>query len=114
MSPASGTSKSGYSGGKTGNPTYETYTKTGHRGVVRIVYDPKRISYEKLLHIFWRSVDPTDAGGQFCDRGPAYTTAIYATTPEQLKIAMASKAALQASGILKRPVVTPVLNAGRF
>lgn len=105
---------SGYSGGKVPNPTYENHSATGHREVVQITYDPAIVSYERLLEIFWRSVDPTDGGGQFCDRGHSYTTAIYATTPDQLAKARASKAALQKSGKLKDQIATSVEEAARF
>jgi len=107
---------SGYTGGKTDNPTYEQVTagNTGHREAVRIVFDPRKTSYERLLEIFWRSVDPTDAGGQFCDRGESYQTAVYATTDAQLRIAETSKAKLAKSGALAEPVVTPVHKAGSF
>jgi len=103
---------SGYSGGVTDNPTYKNHHQGMHREVVRITYDPSVVSYEQLLHVFWRSVDPTDDGGQFCDRGHSYTTAVYATTDEQLALAQSSKAALD--GELKKPVVTPVEMADEF
>ena len=107
---------SGYTGGKLKDPTYRAVTQggTGHREAVEIVYDPKIVSYETLLEVFWRSVDPTDGGGQFCDRGVSYESAIFATSPEQRQLAEASKAALQASGILKKPIATPIEDAGTF
>ena len=107
---------SGYTGGITPNPTYKqvTYEKTGHREAVRITYDPKKVSYETLVDILFHSVDPTDDGGQFCDRGESYTTAIFATTPEQKRIAEAVKRKLQDSGILKDPILTPIEDAGPF
>lgn len=107
---------SGYTGGTVKNPTYKKVTAggTGHLEAVKITYDPKKVSYAKLLYIFWRSVDPTDDGGQFCDRGDSYKTAIYATSNKQLKTAKASKAALQKSNILKAPIVTPVHAASKF
>lgn len=107
---------SGYSGGHVTNPTYKqvTYEDTGHREVVQITYDPKQVSFAELLDVFWRSVDPTDAGGQFCDRGHSYSTAVYATSPEQLETAQASKAALDASGVLGKPIVTEIAMAGPF
>jgi len=82
--------------------------------VVEITYDPKKVSYEELLDVFWHSVDPTDAGGQFCDRGHSYMTAIYATSQEQLDAALASKAALEKSGALKASIVTDIAMAGPF
>ncbi|MEH6404482.1 MAG: peptide-methionine (S)-S-oxide reductase MsrA [Sneathiella sp.] len=100
---------SGYTGGTLENPTYRNHGK--HLEAVRIMYDPKIVSYDQLLNVFWRSVDPTDGGGQFCDRGNAYKTAIYANSEEQRKIATLSKSALQNSKTLKAPIVTPVLNA---
>ncbi len=105
---------SGYTGGFRPDPTYQTHSSTGHREVVQITFDPAKVSYERLLHIFWRSVDPTDKGGQFCDRGRSYTTAVYANNPEQLKLAKASKAALEKSGILKKPIATEVAEARKF
>ncbi len=105
---------SGYTDGKGAKPTYENRVKGGYRDVVQIIYDPQRTSYEKLLHSYWRSVDPTDAGGQFCDRGHTFTTAVYATTKNQLKIAKASRAALLKSGRLKGRIITPVLSAKKF
>jgi peptide-methionine (S)-S-oxide reductase len=107
---------SGYTGGSLENPTYKSVSSggTGHREAVRIVYDPSKVSYETLLDVLWRSVDPTDGGGQFCDRGVSYETAIFVTSPEQRRLAEASKKALQASGILKKPIVTPIEDAGPF
>ena len=107
---------SGYTGGSVKNPTYDTVTAggSGHREAVQIVFDPKKVSYAQLVEIFWRSVDPTDDGGQFCDRGESYKTAIFATSAEQKRIAEASKNRLAKSGILKRPVVTPIEAAGTF
>lgn len=103
---------SGYTGGSLANPSYESHE--GHREAVRIYFDPKKVSYEKLLDVFWHSVDPTDAGGQFCDRGHSYTTAIYASSEEQKRPAEASKKALEASHVLKQPIVTPIEVAGPF
>lgn len=107
---------SGYTGGLVKNPTYEKVSAggTGHREAVQIFYDPEMVSYEKLLDIFWRSVDPTDAGGQFCDRGRSYETAIFANSPAQERLAQASKRKLKKSGVLKKPIVTPVETAGAF
>lgn len=107
---------SGYIGGTVDKPTYKQVSAggTGHREAVQISYDPTIVSYEQLLEAFWHSVDPTDAGGQFCDRGFVYSTAIYATSDEQLRLALESKAALEAEGRLKQPVVTEIVAAGRF
>ena len=107
---------SGYTGGTAADPTYKQVTKggTGHREAVQIRYDPKRVSYERLLHVFWRSVDPTDDGGQFCDRGESYQTAIFVGNEEERRIAEASKEALALSQVLDAPVVTPVEAATEF
>ncbi len=107
---------SGYIGGTLENPTYEAVSGggTGHSEAVRITFDPKVVSYKKLLHIFWRSVDPTDDGGQFCDRGHSYKTAIFATNDEQLALAKASKKMLRDAKILNKPIVTPIRVAGAF
>jgi peptide-methionine (S)-S-oxide reductase len=105
---------SGYTGGRTENPTYEQVSAggTGHYEVVRITYDPARVSYQALVRHYFRTVDPTDAGGQFCDRGESYRTAIFAIGEGQKSIAEAERA--RAAALLKQRVVTPVLPAGRF
>ena len=103
---------SGYTGGLLQNPTYRNHGK--HIEAVQIKYDPSKVSYAELVEIFWRSVDPTDAGGQFCDRGNSYTTAIFANSDEQRKIATASKEKLQQSGVLKAEIVTPIRKAGAW
>lgn len=107
---------SGYIGGETPNPTYKIVSagSSGHLEAVEIVFDPDKVSYAKLLDIFWRSVDPTDDGGQFCDRGESYKTAIFATSDAQKSTAETSKAALDASGLLTDPVVTPIRTATKF
>ncbi len=107
---------SGYTGGHLKNPTYKQVTRenTGHREAVQITFDPKKVTYEKLLHIFWRTVDPTDQGGQFCDRGHSYTTAIYATTKEQRRLAELSKKEIEKAGTLKQNIVTPIEDAKTF
>jgi peptide-methionine (S)-S-oxide reductase len=107
---------SGYTGGHVLNPTYQqvSHEDTGHREAVMITFDPRVVSFDKLLDVYWRSVDPTDAGGQFCDRGHSYMTAIYATTPEQLATAQASKAALDARDWPAAPIVTEIVAAGPF
>jgi peptide-methionine (S)-S-oxide reductase len=83
---------SGYTGGTVENPSYRQVVAggTGHLEAVRIVYDPDRVSYEELLYIFWRNIDPLDAGGQFCDRGESYTTAIFYANSEQRRLARES------------------------
>ena len=107
---------SGYTGGTLEDPTYRQVTAggTGHREAVQIFYDPDKVSYETLLEIFWRSVDPTDDGGQFCDRGESYETAIFANSPEQKRLAEDSRRKLGQSAVLDQPVVTPIETAGRF
>ena len=107
---------SGYTGGKQDNPTYKTVTAggSGHYEAVKIVYDPKKVTYDKLLHIFWRSVDPTDDGGQFCDRGESYKTAIFAKSDKQFKLANASKKIIEKAKLLEDPIVTPIVKAGPF
>ncbi len=107
---------SGFTGGTTPNPTYKQVVNeaTGHLEAVQITYDPKKVSYATLVDILFHSVDPTDGGGQFCDRGVSYATAIFATTPEQKRVAEEIKRKLQDSGVLKDPIVTPVRDAGPF
>ncbi|MGB0960979.1 MAG: peptide-methionine (S)-S-oxide reductase MsrA [Halocynthiibacter sp.] len=105
---------SGFAGGKTKNPTYKKVSRgnTGHIEAVKITYDADIVSYQTLLHKFLRSIDVLDAGGQFCDRGHTYTTAIFAKTDEERAIAKAEIAA--ASKALGAKVVTPILPASRF
>ena len=107
---------SGFMGGKTANPSYNQVTAggTGHLEVVQITFDPKKVSYQKLVDFFWRHIDPYDAGGQFCDRGDSYRTAIFAHSPEQKKVAVASKEVLDKSGPLKQPIVTEIRDSGPF
>ncbi len=107
---------SGYTGGDKKNPTYEEVSSgnTGHREAVQVIYDPKEVSYQELLEVFWRQIDPTDPGGQFVDRGSQYTTAIFYHNPEQKKLAEESKRILEESGIFKRPIVTEILPATEF
>ncbi len=105
---------SGYIGGRTPNPTYEQVSAggTGHTEAVQIVYDPTRVTYEKLLDVFWQNVDSLDAGGQFCDRGDQYRTGIFAHSDEQKRLAEQSKVSVTAR--LKKPVVTEIVTAGQF
>ncbi len=104
----------GYAGGTTENPTYQDYGKGGHTEVVQVIFDPQKVSYQRLLDTFWRQIDPTDAGGQFVDRGHEYISAVYVYGDEQKQLARASKEGLEASGILGKPVVTAILDAPRF
>lgn len=105
---------SGYTGGTTANPTYKQVTRggTGHYEAVEIRYDSSKVSYDRLLYLFFRSVDPTDAGGQFCDRGDSYRTAIFVTNAAER--AAAEKAKSQAQRDLGRRIVTPIIDASRF
>ncbi len=105
---------SGYAGGTTINPTYKNYQRGGHIEVVEISYDPEKVSYEKLLDVFWRQVDPTDPGGQFVDRGHGYTTAIFYHTPAQKMQAEASKTVLSKRGLFNKPIITPIVSAAPF
>ena len=107
---------SGYTGGTVEDPNYKQVTAggTGHREAVQIRYDPKQVSYDRLLHIFWRSVDPTDGGGQFCDRGESYQTAIFVGNEEERRLAEASREALDRSMVLDAPVATPIELAREF
>lgn len=107
---------SGYTGGHVENPTYGQVSSdtTGHREAVQIYFDPERVSYAELVEIFWRTIDPTDAGGQFCDRGKSYATAIFANSEEQRRLAEASKKMIESSGVLAQPLVTTIETAGQF
>lgn len=107
---------SGYIGGQVANPTYRQVSSgsTGHTEAVRIVYDPAKVTYERLLFVFWRTIDPVTKDAQFCDYGTQYRTGIFATSDAQLQAALASKDALEKSGRLKRPIVTEILPAGPF
>jgi methionine-S-sulfoxide reductase len=106
----------GYSGGTEPNPTYELVTseKTRYRESIEITYDPTKISYDQLLDIYWRQIDPTQADGQFTDIGPSYRAAIFYGNDEEKKIAEASKAKLAGSGTFDKPVVTEILPAMKF
>lgn len=106
----------GYTGGHKDNPTYKEVCSnlTGHCEAVRVIYDPGLISYEELLDIFWRQIDPTDEGGQFFDRGSSYRTAVFYQDEAQREKAEASKDRLNSSGRFNKPVVTAVLPATTF
>lgn len=107
---------SGYIGGQTERPTYEQVSSgtTGHTEAVQVEYDPRRVSYEKLLEVFWRNIDPTVRDRQFCDIGSQYRSGIFYHTEEQKKAAEASKAALEKSKPFKAAIVTPITAAGKF
>jgi len=106
----------GYSGGTEPNPTYELVTseKTNYRESIEITYDPSKISYEQLLGIYWKQIDPTQADGQFTDIGPSYRAAIFYGGDEEKRIAEMSKEKLVQSGRFKKPIVTEILPAMTF
>ncbi|MGD0657865.1 MAG: peptide-methionine (S)-S-oxide reductase MsrA [Syntrophorhabdales bacterium] len=107
---------SGYTGGHTKDPTYEEVSSgtTGHAESVEIVYDPSKISYSKLLDVFWHNIDPTAKDGQFCDFGEQYRTAIFYHNEEQKKLAEDSKEALEESKVLPGPIYTQIVPASVF
>lgn len=107
---------SGYTGGHTDNPTYEAISTgtTGHFEAVQVTYDSEKVEYEQLLDIFWQQIDPTDAGGQFVDRGSQYLSAIFYHDEEQKVIAESSKKALNASERFFSPIMTDILPAAEF
>ena len=107
---------SGYMGGNTKNPTYESVStgRTGHTEVVQVEYDPTKVTYSTLLEVFWRNIDPTQRDGQFCDHGSQYRTGIFYHNEEQKKLAEASKAALQKNKPFKGDIVTEVTQAPEF
>src|SRR5438132_625046 len=106
----------GYCGGIEPNPTYELVTseKTNYRESIEVTYDPAKISYDQLLEIYWRQIDPTQADGQFTDVGPSYRAAIFYGNAEEKKVAEASKEKLAHSGKFKKPIVTEILAAMKF
>ena len=107
---------SGYTGGHVVNPSYKqvSHGGTGHVEAVKVVYDPKKVSYEQLLDVFWRHVNPTDAGGQFVDRGRQYRSAIFYANDQERVSAEKSKKALTDSGRFDKPIVTEILPLGAF
>jgi len=107
---------SGYMGGTQKNPSYEEVSSgtTGHAEVVQVAYDPRKVTYEKLLEVFWKNVDPTVRGRQFCDIGSQYRTAIFYHTDEQRRLAEVSKEMLAKAKPFKDDIVTPVVPAGEF
>lgn len=106
----------GYTGGREKNPTYESVSAggTGHAESVQLVFDPKRVAYEKLLDVFWRNVDPVTANAQFCDHGNQYRSAIFYHDDDQRRLAEASKRRLEESHRLPGAVVTQIVAAGQF
>ena len=107
---------SGYAGGKVKNPTYEQVSSgsTGHAESLQVAYDPAKVSYGQLLQVYWRNVDPTDAGGQFCDRGNQYRSAIFYENEAQKQAALESKRELDATKRFAQPVVTQVVPLEAF
>ncbi len=107
---------SGYAGGEEENPSYQEVAggNTGHLEAVRVYYDPDIVTYEELVFIFWRQINPTDDGGQFADRGEQYRTAIFYSNQEEKEIAEKSKADLDASGKFDGPVVTMIMPFKNF
>ncbi len=105
---------SGYTGGRVPDPTYEQVSAggTGHIEAVQVVYDPAKVSYNRLVARFFRTIDPLDGGGQFCDRGDQYRSAIFVADAVQRRIAEATKA--RAAALLKKPIATQILPAARF
>jgi peptide-methionine (S)-S-oxide reductase len=107
---------SGYTGGSTKNPTYEQVSAgvTGHAEAVEVVFDPAKITYARLLEVFWKNIDPITPDRQFCDSGTQYRAGIYYHTAEQKRLAEASKKALEDSGRFKQPIVTEIVAAPPF
>lgn len=107
---------SGYTGGNTENPTYKETSsgKTGHYEALQVVYDSDKVSYQKLLDVFWKNVDPFDGRGQFCDKGPQYRAAIFTNYKEEKELATKSKNALQKKLKGKATIMTEILPAKKF
>lgn len=107
---------SGYTDGQTSNPTYKEVSsgRTGHAEAVQVVYDPDKVSFERLVDVFWRNIDPTDAGGQFCDRGSPYRPALFYHDAAQREVAERSRAALEKARPFKEAIVTPIVAATTF
>ena len=107
---------SGYSGGKEVNPTYNEVAggRTGHTEVVQVTYDPAQITYEALLEVFWRSMDPTDNGGQFADRGSQYRPAIFTHGPDQAEAARQARDALEERKVFSKPIVVEITPFSSF
>ena len=107
---------SGYMGGKTKRPTYKQVSsgRTGHVEVLQVKYDPKQVSYKKLLDYFWKTTDVVDGGGQFCDRGSQYRPVIFTHTRQQRQLAESGKASLKASGRFSKPIAVEIIEASTF
>ena len=105
---------SGYTGGTTTNPTYKNHTKDGHLEAVKVVYDPSLVSYETLVDYFLHHIDPTDAGGQFCDRGNSYTTAVFVASSQERDVVEDVFEDARSEGVLPAPIVTKIRDAAPF
>ncbi|MGI9522697.1 MAG: peptide-methionine (S)-S-oxide reductase MsrA [Hyphomicrobiaceae bacterium] len=107
---------SGYMGGHLKNPTYKKVVRggTGHAEVLQVTYDPAKVSYEKLLSVFWRNVDPYDINGQFCDRGDQYRPEIFVHSKTQKEVALKSRAAIVSQNKSSRKIVVPITLASKF
>lgn len=107
---------SGYIGGQLKNPTYKQVSsgRSGHTEAVEIIYDDQTVSYSELVEYFWKTIDPSDGGGQFCDRGQQYRSEIFYQNEDQRRIAQASKDALAASGLLEAGIATQLTPSSRF
>ena len=107
---------SGYTGGHKKNPTYEEVSAggTGHAEAVQVVYDPSKVTYERLLNVFWHNIDPTTKDRQFCDTGHQYRSAIFYHTEEQHQLALQSKEQLEKTKPFKEPIVTEIVQATEF
>ncbi|MGC8660207.1 MAG: peptide-methionine (S)-S-oxide reductase MsrA, partial [Desulfomonilaceae bacterium] len=105
---------SGYTGGTGSDPTYEDYGGKGHVEAIEITYDPSKVTYDQLLEVFWRQINPTDNGGQFVDRGPQYRSAIFYLNDDQKRVAEKSKLELENSGRFDKPILTEIIEASKF
>jgi peptide-methionine (S)-S-oxide reductase len=107
---------SGYTGGTVDNPTYQqvSHEKTGHYESVKVTYDPDKVSYGDLVDYFFHHIDPTDADGQFCDKGESYRSAVFVANDEQREVAEAEVSMINESGVLDAPVVTKIVDASTF
>jgi peptide-methionine (S)-S-oxide reductase len=107
---------SGYTGGTVANPTYKqvSHEKTGHYEAVKVTYDPDKVSYDALVDYYFHHIDPTDATGQFCDKGESYRSAVFVADASQREVAETEVSMIDASGVLGKPVVTQILDASTF
>ena len=107
---------SGYIGGQKKNPTYEEVSsgRTGHTEAVQVLYDPKKVSYQKLLDVFWMNIDPTTPNAQFCDHGSQYRSGIFYHNEEQMRLALASRDQIERTKRFREPIVTEITKAATF